>query len=104
VQLRCCTRRGTKLKRRHRVAARDVGRGDDRSIYIPQPDGSIGVIVPSGPGYVITPFPANPSYLPPQPYHGTPPASPYLCQPSPSYQYEYQRGGPVGCVYGCTGE
>jgi hypothetical protein len=29
--------------------------------------------------------------------------SPYLGQPSPSYQYEYQRGGPAGCVYGCTG-
>jgi len=44
-----------------------------------------------------------PSY-PPPPYYGTPPALPNLGQPSPSYQHEYQRGGPAGCVYGCTGE
>ena len=84
----------------------------DRNLYFQSPDGSISVIVSGGPGYVITPFPngsggysgytVSPSY--PPPYHGTPPASPYLQQPSPSYRYEYQRDGPVGCVYGCTGE
>jgi hypothetical protein len=42
-----------------------------------------------------------PSYPPP---YAPPPASLYLQQPSPSYQYEYQRGGPAGSVYGCTGE
>ena len=84
----------------------------DRNLYFQSPDGSINIIVSGGPGYVITPFPngsggyngytVSPSY--PPPYHGTPPASPYLWQPSPSYRYEYQRDGPVGCVYGCTGE
>ena len=84
----------------------------DRNLYFQSPDGSINIIVSGGPGYVITPFPngsggyngytISPSY--PPPYHGTPPASPYLQQPSPSYRYEYQRDGPVGCVYGCTGE
>jgi hypothetical protein len=51
------------------------------------------------------PFPMNPApSYPPPPYYGTPPALPNLGQPSPSYQHEYQRGGPAGCVYGCTGE
>ena len=81
----------------------------DRNLYFQSPDGSINIIVSGGPGYVITPFPngsggyngytVSPSY--PPPYHGTPPASPYLWQPSPSYRYEYRRDGPVGCVYGC---
>jgi hypothetical protein len=51
-----------------------------------------------------TTFPTSPSPSYPPPNYGTPPASPYLGQPSPSYQYEYQRGGSAGCVYGCTGE
>ena len=84
----------------------------DRNLYFQSPDGSINIIVPGGPGYVITPFPngsggydgyaVTPSF--PPPYYGTPPASPYLGQPSPSYQHEYQHGGPAGCVYGCAGE
>ena len=84
----------------------------DRNLYFQSLDGSINIIVSGGPGYVITPFPngsggyngytVSPSY--PPPYHGTPPASPYLQQPLPSYQYEYQRGGPGGCVLGCSGE
>jgi hypothetical protein len=36
----------------------------DRNLYFQQPDGSIEVIVPGGPGYVIAPFPAL-SYLQP---------------------------------------
>jgi hypothetical protein len=84
----------------------------DRNLYFQSPDGSINIIVPSGPGYVITPFrngsggydgyTVTPSS--PPPYYAPPPASLYLGQPSPSYQYEYQRRGPAGCVYGCTGE
>ena len=84
----------------------------DRNLYFQSPDGSINIIVPGGPGYVITPFPngsggydgyaVTPSS--PPPYYGTPPASPYLGQPSPSYQYEHPRGSPAGCVYGCAGE
>ena len=83
----------------------------DRNLYLQSPDGSINVIVSGGPGYVITPFPngsggysgytVSPSYPPP---YSAPPASPHPQQPLPSYQYEYQRGGPAGCVYGCTGE
>ena len=81
------------------------------NLYFQSPDGSINVIVSGGPGYVITPFPngsggyngytVSPSYPPP---YSAPPASPYLQQPLPSYQYEYQRGGPGGCVLGCSGE
>ena len=84
----------------------------DRNLYFQSPDGSINIIVPSGPGYVITPFrngsggydgyTVTPSS--PPPYYGTPPASPYLGQPSPNYQHDYQRGAPAGCAYGCTGE
>jgi hypothetical protein len=29
----------------------------DRNLYFQSPDGSINIIVPGGPGYVITPFP-----------------------------------------------
>ena len=82
-----------------------------RNLYFQSPDGSINVIVSGGPGYVITPFlngsggyngyTVSPSY--PSPY-SPPPASPHLKQPSQSYQYEYQRDGSAGCVYGCTGE
>jgi hypothetical protein len=94
------------------VSTPALAQQEDHDLYFQSPDGSINVIVPGGPGYVITPFPngsggyngytVSPSY--PPPYSGTPPASPYLGQPSPSYQYEYQRGGPADCVYGCTGE
>ena len=83
----------------------------DRNLYFQSPDGSINVIVSDGPGYVITPFPngsggydgytVSPIYPPP---YSAPPASPYLQQPSPSHQYEYQHGGPAGCVYGRSGE
>ena len=82
----------------------------NRNLNLQSPDGSVNVIVPNGPGYVITPFPngsggysghtVSPSH--PPPYNGKLPASPYLGQLSPSYQNEYQRAGPVGCVYGCT--
>ena len=85
--------------------------GQSSTLYFQSPDGSINIIVSGGPGYIITPFPngsggyngytVTPSYPPP---YAPQPASPYLGQPSPSYQYEYQRGGPAGCVYGCTGE
>ena len=47
---------------------------------------------PQGGAYVISSFPMQPSY--PPPYYSSPPPSPYLQQPSPSYQYEYQRCGP----------
>jgi hypothetical protein len=83
----------------------------DRTLYFQSPDGSINVIVAGGPGYVITPFPngsggyngytVSPSYPPP---YSARPASPHPQQPSPSYQYEYQRGGSAGCIYGCRGE
>ena len=94
------------------VSTTALAQQKDRNLYFQSPDGSINVIVSGGPGYVITPFPngsgryngytVSPSY--PPPYYSSPPASPYLSQPSPSYQYEYERGGPAGCVYGCTGE
>src|SRR6516164_7293448 len=94
------------------VSTTALAQQKDRNLYFQSPDGSINVIVSGGPGHVITPFPTgsggyngytvSPSY--PPPYSGTPPASPYLGQPSPSYQYEYQRGGPADYVYGCTGE
>ena len=81
------------------------------NLYFQSPDGSINVIVSGGPGYVITPFPngsggyngytVSPSYPPP---YSTPSASPYLDRPSQSYQYEYHRGGPAGCVYRCAGQ
>ena len=84
----------------------------DRNLYFQSPDGSINVIVSGGPGYVITPFPngsggydgyaVTPSS--PPPYYAPQMPSPYLGQPSPSYQYEYQRGGPAGSVHGCTGQ
>jgi hypothetical protein len=83
------------------AAAPALAQQKDRNLCFQSPDGSINVIVSDGPGYVITPFPngsggyngytVSPSY--PPPYYGT--ASPYLGQPSPSYQYEYQRGGPA---------
>lgn len=86
--------------------------GQSSTLYFQSPDGSINIIVSGGPGYVITPFPngsggydgyaVTPSS--PPPYYSSPPTSPHLGQPSPSYQYESQRGGPAGCVYGCTGE
>jgi hypothetical protein len=94
------------------AAAPALAQQKDRNLYFKSPDGSINVIVSGGPGYVITPFPngsggyngytVSPSY--PPPYHGTPPAAPYLGPPLTSYQYEYQRSGPAGCVSGCTGE
>ena len=94
------------------VSTTALAQQKDRNLYFQSPDGSINVIVSGGPGYVITPFPndsggydgyaVTPSS--PPPYYGTPPASPYLGQPSPSYQYEYQRGGPAGSVHGCTGQ
>jgi hypothetical protein len=94
------------------VSTTALAQQKDRNLYFQSPDGSINVIVSGGPGYVITPFPngsggyngytVSPSY--PPPYYSSPPTSPHLGQPSPSYQYEYQRGGPAGCVYGCTGE
>jgi hypothetical protein len=76
----------------------------DRKLYFQRPDGSIGVMDPQGGAYVITPFPTNPRPSYPPPDYGTPPASPYLGQPSPSYQHECQGGGPAGCVYGYTGQ
>jgi hypothetical protein len=80
----------------------------DHNLYFQAPDGSINVIVPGGPGYVISPFPMSPSpSYPPAPYYGhsySTPAQPYCGgDSSRSYQYEYQRGGPAGCVYGCAG-
>ena len=93
------------------AAAPALAQQKDRNLYFQSPDGSINVIVPGGPGYVITPFPngsggyngytVSPSYPPP---YSAPQASPYLQQPPPSYRYQYQRGGPAGCVYGCTDE
>ena len=93
------------------VSTTALAQQKDRNLYFQSPDGSINVIVSGGPGYVITPFPngsggyngytVSPSY--PSPY-SPPPASPHLKQPSQSYQYEYQRDGSAGCVYGCTGE
>ena len=94
------------------VSTTALAQQKDRNLYFQSPDGSINVIVSGGPGYVITPFPngsggydgyaVTPSS--PPPYYGTPPASPYLGQPSPNYQHDYQRGGPAGCAYGCTAE
>jgi len=93
------------------VSTMAVAQQKDRNLYFQSPDGSINVIVSGGPGYVITPFPdgsggyngytVSPSS---PPSYSAPPASPYLQQPSLSYQYKYQRGGPAGCVYGCSGE
>jgi hypothetical protein len=93
------------------VSTTALGQQEDRDLYFQSPDGSINVIVSGGPGYVITPFPngsggyngytVSPSYPPP---YSAPLASPHLQQPSPSYQYEYQRGDPAGCVYECSGE
>ena len=94
------------------VSTPALAQQEDRNVYFQSPDGSINIIVPGRPGYVITPFPngsggydgyaVTPSS--PPPYYSSPPTSPHLGQPSPSYQYESQRGGPAGCVYGCTGE
>ena len=94
------------------VSTPALAQQENRNLYFQSPDGSINIIVPGGPGYVITPFPngsggydgyaVTPSS--PPPYYGPPPASPYLGQPSPRYQYEYQRGGPAGCVYCFTGQ
>ena len=45
----------------------------DHNLYFQAPDGSINVIVPGGPGYVITPFPSGDGYTEPGPNYGTPP-------------------------------
>src|SRR5215469_17951696 len=90
------------------VSTTALAQQKDCNLYFQSPDGSINVIVSGGAGYVITPFPngsggyngytVSPSYPPP---YSAPQASPYLQQPPPSYRYQYQRGGPAGCVYGC---